>query len=432
MFATSQTFCRISARRALTTVVEISHHRRTTLWRSDIDRAWRSREAGGIPEHVCRIPKEYVMYAIAAENPLSTKDRMRELVEHLMTVEDEHVVTITMPLDRRQPNSDADRIGLRNLVADAKEQVVERCSPDIAVSINRRLFESAAGVRLDRGAHGVVIVVTAERALAHLLPFPVEAASTVAAAPATRLLVQGLQRSPRYRLLVVSDRATRLFEGVRDDVEEILDHGFPFSADVVPRDLRAVAGRFARAPGRDDTEQWRNFYRMVDRALADESRDDPLPIVLAGVATSTTMFTRASRNAELIVGRIDGAQEHASAHELGEAAWPIVQEHLEARRRAAIADLTEKFHAGWAEIGIADVWTAARQGRGRLLVVEENYQAEPSRVVDSLLVRARDAGSDVVDPVDEIIEHVVKSGGTVEFVAPDAISRLGHIGLLVR
>ncbi|HET9311471.1 MAG TPA: hypothetical protein VFP41_09670 [Actinomycetota bacterium] len=110
-------------------------------------------------------------------------------------------------------------------------------------------------------------MVTAESADTYPLPFPVADDVSPGTTVATRYLVQGLRRLPRYRMLVVSDQATRLYEGVRDDLEEILDHGFPFRADVVPRDRRAVAGRFALAPGRDDQEQWLTFYREADQGL---------------------------------------------------------------------------------------------------------------------------------------------------------------------
>jgi hypothetical protein len=146
----------------------------------------------------------------------------------------------------------------------------------------------------------------------HLLPFPVREAVALGSTPATRFLAQGLRRRPRYRLLVVSDRATRLFEEVRDDLVEVLEHGFPVAADVAPRDLRAIAGRFARPTGRDDKERWRSFYRHVDQALTAASRYDALPIVLAGVKRSTVLFEAVSRDADLVIGRIDGAYEHAT------------------------------------------------------------------------------------------------------------------------
>jgi len=359
---------------------------------------------------------------------------MLDVINRLLTVEADLVVTVTSPHDRRRPGNEEDRIRLRNLVAEARARVLDRWSPRRARRLLEHLDQAAASAELLTGAHGVVLVATAEGGEAHRLPFPVREAVALASTPATRFLLQGLRRSPRYRVLVLSDRAARLFEGVRDEILEIRNAGFPMWADIVPRDRRAVAGPFARSRGRDDKERWRNFYRSVDRALSEINRDDPLPLVLMGVKRSTALFEAVSRNNEAVIARIGGAFEQASLHEIGTAVWPTLREFLRWRRRQAVHDLSAAMPSGRAVTGIDEVWQLGRQGRGHLLVVEETFRADPASEVDGRLVPAgtdRDAPI-MDDPVDELIEEIVRAGGDVEFVANGALADAGRIGLILR
>lgn len=358
---------------------------------------------------------------------------MRAFVDSLLHTGAAPVVTVTAALDRTRAGAGEDRIRVRNLLANARAQIDALADRAVAQRLADRLDDAVASVDLRGGAQGVVVVVTPESTEVRALPFPVRDGVSVGPTPATRFLVQGLRRSPRYRVLVVSDRATRLFEAVRDELVEVLDHGFPMTARIVPRDRRAVAGRFALPPGRDDKEQRRRFYREVDQALTAAGRGDELPIVLVGVRRSTQLFREVSDNARLVVGTVGGAHDRTSPGELGKAAWQVMRVRLKARRTAVVVELSAAAATGSAVTGIDEVWQLGRERRGRLLVVEEDHRADRAREVDGRLVWTDDASPDVFDdPVDEIVEHVVRAGGNVEFVAPDALAELGHIGLILR
>ena len=355
------------------------------------------------------------------------------LLTRLLSIEGEAIVTVTAPLDRRRPGNDADRIQLRNLVARATKEVKDRFGADLADDVFSKLNTAVSNIETNLGADGVIIVSSPEQTEAHLLPFDVPAIATVADTPTTRHLVRGLHQSPRYRVLVISDHACRLFEGARDKLVETRNQNFPMAANIVPRDLRAIAGKFARKPDGDDKEKWRNFYRTVDRTLAEHAHGDPLPVVLAGVKTSLDMFEPVSENTFAIVGRIQGASDQTSPSALAVEAWPIVETHRLAQRQATVDRLQDAVHSGRAVAGLDEAWRTTRQGEGRCLVVEEGYEGVPSIEIDQGLVAAdRDDEHVMLDPVDELIEHVARAGIAVEFVEANSLGDLGHIGMLLR
>ncbi len=121
---------------------------------------------------------------------------MHAFVDTLLALDTAPTLTITASLDRRRPVSHDDRIRFRNLVAEGRDRLAELPDRAIAERIRRHLDDAVAEADLGGGAHGIVVVATAEHAEVRPLPFPVRDAVSMAETPATRYLVQGLRRSP--------------------------------------------------------------------------------------------------------------------------------------------------------------------------------------------------------------------------------------------
>ncbi len=354
-------------------------------------------------------------------------------IRRLQNVVADPAVTIVAPLDHQRPGNDEDRLRLRHLHQRARERVLEAYGKREARDVLERLEAAVGAVDLRHPGKGVAIFATAGMGESHMVPFTVHEVVAVDRNFLTRSLVQGLRRSPRYRVLVLAQGDARLFDAVRDDLVESRAGGFPLRDELVSTDRRATDGRFARTAG-EDHEVYRAFFRGVDAALHDVTRDDPTPIVILGAERGVSYFEEVSGHSRWIVAHVHGNYEHASVHDLSRTAWEPMREDLRRRRREAVERLSEAVGQGRAVTGLDEAWILAHEGRGHELVVEEDFVGEPSIVVDGRLQPSPDGGGSEVfdDPVDEVVEAVVRHGGKAEFVKGGMLSEMGRIGLILR
>lgn len=343
-------------------------------------------------------------------------------------------LTITLPTHRTAPDNRQDPIRLRNLVDQAAQRLNAEVGRREAEPLLARLEQLVGQIDFRYTLDGLALFVHRDFARAFKLPFAVPERVVVDETFATRDLVYALNRSAPYWVLVLGEKPTRLFEGVRDTLIEVTERDFPLVHEG-PGGAAPLPGGFGVRKSAYRDERHRQFFRRVDAALKPILAEDPLPLVVVGVDRHLAFFQEVTSHRDAILTTVTGSHSKTSPHRLGRLVWPLVELNRQALRDRAMAELEQATGAGKSAATIGEVWRFAHEGRGALLLVEEDFHYPA--VVDAsgwhLEPAAEPAGPGVLDDaVDEVIETVLAKGGRVVFVENGRLSAHGRIALVLR
>ena len=206
-------------------------------------------------------------------------------------------------------------------------------------------------------------------ATAIYLPFRVKARFVIDATFATRDLVFTLNRAPRYRVLVLTEKPARLFEATTNVLTEVTTSPSRWftRGQVELRSSRAGKG-INRSAVRDESH--RQFFRKVDDALAAIQKEDPLPVVVVGVDRYLAFYQEVTKDPDAIVGLVAGSHDDPSPSALGKLVWPVFKAGATLRRTRALVRLNEAVSLNRHASGIDQVWRAAYDNRCQTLLVE--------------------------------------------------------------
>lgn len=343
-------------------------------------------------------------------------------------------LSITMPTHRTAPESRQDPIRLRNLITQATDRLLGEFSRRELEPLLTRLDGLASAINWRSTLDGLALYVNRDMARSFVLPFSLAERVVVDETFFTRDLVYALNHSPRYWVLALSEKPTRLFEGLREDLVEITDHGFPMVHEG-PGGATELPGGFGVRKSAYRDERHRQFFRQVDAALAKVMATDRLPLAVVGVDRFIAFFKEVTAHGDVLLTTLTGSHDRTMPHELGRLVWPLVQANLADRRRKALDALNAAVGAQRFASTLGEVWRMAQDGRGRLLLVEEDYHA-PALVDESrrhlTLVDDPTTPGAIDDAVDDAIEAVLSRGGEVVFVDNGALDKHGRIALILR
>jgi hypothetical protein len=353
--------------------------------------------------------------------------------KELLTQHQPPCISIYLPVSRSAAPSNETPAELRNITDEVRQTF---SSHDVARAPGNR----AALERLDTvlndislwegDREGLAIFVSPTHSHVIELQRPPERTVIVADSFHVKPLIRLLQQSQQFRVLCVSPRRVRMFEGGQFALREITLRNVPLSVDdalatnatgpsttpQMPGRVDAPTAQPSTAGGSVDTDR---FFRHVDQAIWENySRKDRLPIVVCADVQYLSRFLTMSKNDHIEREGIQLNPEAATPDRLREAAWKI----LEPRFAKQIQTLKDAYQAAKARrLGsdeIPQVAEAAAIGRVGTLLVDSDVKVPGILHRDSgLLEQAAMSDPRADDVLDDLAEMVLKTDGQV-FVVP--------------
>lgn len=344
-------------------------------------------------------------------------------------------LSLYQPTHRASAGRQEDSLRFRNLV-DELEKSLRKNHSGVEVEARlqpfRRLIGNAAFWR-GQLRDGLAVLGSPELFRVYLLQRPVPELAVVAGSFHLKPLLRILQSADRYHVLGINRERIRLFEGNRDQLDELdLPEGFPVSNEEVAGDKENQRYRNVRTPrvgqagvahGAGSASDivdtaLSHFFRAVDQAVLKEfSRPSGCPLLLAGLPENLVRFQALSQNPFVTQAVIDVNPDTLGREVLRERAWQAIEPSYLQRLKG----LVESFQASYAhELGDSDVAKVARSAvAGRvatLLVDADSYVPGRLDLASGAIQHAELDDPDVDDLLDDIAQQVLRSGGQVVMV----------------
>jgi hypothetical protein len=309
-------------------------------------------------------------------------------IDQLLESRDGPCVSLFMPTHRKGPETQQDRVRLKNLLDEAGERLtqLDLRSPDVRALLQagRDLLEDGEFWRHQGDGLAVYLAPGWSRRLR--VPFGLPELTVVSGRFHVSALFAGLWPDQRFYLLALSQGQNRLFEGWRYGLQSHEIPDAPASIDdwlqfIEPeKQLQAHSGQrrdsgraaifHGHGLGRDvEDERIVEYLRLVDSAVTAALRDTKPPLVLAAVEYVRALYRDTTRYGHVLEEGIDGNPDGLSEDELHAAAWPLVEAVALEQRRRDLDRYGEAEAKGRIVSGLQDVMVAALQGRIEVLFV---------------------------------------------------------------
>ena len=305
-------------------------------------------------------------------------------------------VSLFLPTHRGGPQTDRNRIRLKNLLATARQALLadggRAGEVDAVLEPARRFLDEVRS--WEQPSDGLALFLGPDRLRRFRVPLRLPELVTIGDRFIVRPLLPLLIAGGHFYVMALSQDEIRLFEGTRFSLDEVALDGLPLAMWLtMPRrrpqvqaflaDRGGTGGRTV-FHGSDDAKPKMlvlQHFQRVDQALREVLIRAQAPLVLAGVRSMQALYQKANTYPELLAAGLDGSPRDISIEEMHRRAWRLVEPVLRGNEAVAASAHRALQGTGRTSSNPAEVLTAARQGRVEALFLSTDAPELRSGVV---------------------------------------------------
>lgn len=353
-------------------------------------------------------------------------------------------VSIIVPTHRTSPGRRVDRPEVERAVTQAKEYLTDRYSEEDVRPLFRSLDDLYDQIDFSHNSDGLGLYVSrVTKQLVHFR-FPVKEKIMVSDSFETRDWIYQVYYSRPYYLLLLTEKDARLYQGVVDSLEEVVDKNFPMMFEQSYEFNRPARGSsytgnaFTKEFERDKSQLEELHYEGLLKGMDDVLNSyllEEIPLLVAGAQKDVAYFKKITRHLHT-AGELEGNYVHRPLNELGTLSWELMKKYLDQEKQLLVELWKERVGQGHGVSGLTACWKAAREGKAFKLLVEKDFSVPGywTKEDDSrLYLEPPDVSHAVLpDAVNALMEAVIEKGGQVVPLENGALINYGGVVMITR
>lgn len=355
----------------------------------------------------------------------------KDKFEKLIAEKSNPCLTISLNTHRTFPENTQDAIALKKLCDEAEERLVREFGKRTIAQLLDKLalipIEINGNFNLD-SLH-IFLSNTTKEIFKSTWPTKddrIFISDSFAIAP----VIKSINRSVGYLILVVTQGGVKMFEATNDAIiSEIQNDYFPFTEN--PH-FNTESQKISDPKSSDNMV--REFLNKVDKAAVKMYYQTNMTSVVISTDDNYSRLLQVADKPDIYAGHANIDYNNQATHQIAQQAWKIIKETQTIREEAALDEIKDALGHNKAITGLSEIYKAAKEGRGDLLLVQNDSAQAVKMTGDTTFELVDDVTQPgIIDDITtEIAKEVISKKGRVVFTDLTEMKGLGDVILKTR